>query len=211
MARYNEILVGRFNRFLQKYLQMKGEPPAPQLSSEIQPGFVFFHGRENRYLEGWNTYQQHFTAGPTALNQSGLRLRMPKTAGVIAIIEMLSIACFAGEAAQAEVHGGTATVDLANVISAGSGQRLDGRGQQAASLVASTQSSAVTVPVLTGDTDRWRIAVGASFTSFAIETEDQEFPIVPGDAVQLVQNPVNIVLRVSVMWRERALEESEAT
>src|SRR5882762_4396490 len=39
MARFNEILTGRYNRFLQKLLQMKGGPPSAQLASEIQPGF----------------------------------------------------------------------------------------------------------------------------------------------------------------------------
>ncbi len=39
MALFNEILVGRYNRFLQRLLSMKGHPPAPQLASEIQPNF----------------------------------------------------------------------------------------------------------------------------------------------------------------------------
>jgi len=35
MAKFNEILAGRYNRFLQKLFQMKGGPPSAQLSSEI--------------------------------------------------------------------------------------------------------------------------------------------------------------------------------
>ena len=36
MALYNEILVGRFNRGLQKFLSIKGGPPAPQRPMSLE-------------------------------------------------------------------------------------------------------------------------------------------------------------------------------
>jgi len=39
MAVYNEIGIGRWNRFIQKLTDIKGSPPARQLASEI----VFQH------------------------------------------------------------------------------------------------------------------------------------------------------------------------
>ncbi len=56
MARYNEILVGRYNRFLQKLLSMKGPASMPQLAGELQATFPFFNGVENRNLEGWGRW-----------------------------------------------------------------------------------------------------------------------------------------------------------
>src|SRR6266851_4747570 len=56
MARFNEILVGRYNRSLQKLLSMKGQAVMPQLASELQPTFSFFSGAENRYLESWERF-----------------------------------------------------------------------------------------------------------------------------------------------------------
>src|SRR5437660_10167921 len=58
MARFNEIQVGRYNRFIQKLLQIKGPPSMAQVATEMQPVFQFFNGAENRYLEGWLRYGQ---------------------------------------------------------------------------------------------------------------------------------------------------------
>src|SRR5438093_5107434 len=56
MALHNEILVGRFNKYLTKLLGMKGEAPAPQIASEIQAQLSIFTGVENRAIEGWYRY-----------------------------------------------------------------------------------------------------------------------------------------------------------
>jgi hypothetical protein len=58
MAKYNEILTGRYNRFIQKLFSMKGPAPAPQLSSDIAMQMSFFNGVENRYLEGWDCWSR---------------------------------------------------------------------------------------------------------------------------------------------------------
>src|ERR1700731_3905542 len=92
MARYNEILVARYNRYLQKLLGFKGGPPAAQLSSEIMPTLGIHRpgSRENYYLEGWDTFW--FTRA--AVSVGGItnvqRLRNPAGSKVIAIFEQIT-------------------------------------------------------------------------------------------------------------------------
>src|SRR5437879_1331505 len=90
MARYNEILVGRFNRFLQKVFAMKGEPPAPQLAGEISPNFQLFSGVENRYLEAWDRFAAGVNVAPVAGNLSGIRLRNPAGSNIVAVLERVT-------------------------------------------------------------------------------------------------------------------------
>ncbi len=77
MARYNEILVGRYNRRLQKLFSMKGEPPAPQLSTEIGTTLNLFSGIEERYLEGWAVFSLHVNNTVGAGVNAGVRFRNP--------------------------------------------------------------------------------------------------------------------------------------
>ncbi len=87
MAVYNEIGIGRWNRFIQKITDIKGSPPARQLASEIVFQHPIFHGQENRYLESWDRFGVGLSVGPIAAQQSGLRLVNPSGSNVIAVVE----------------------------------------------------------------------------------------------------------------------------
>src|SRR6266478_3124367 len=89
MAKFNEILAGRYNRFLQKLFQLKGGPPSAQLASEVMPIFPFFNGRENRWLEGWNTFALVRAENALAGFSSVVRLRNPPSSNIICIFERL--------------------------------------------------------------------------------------------------------------------------
>src|SRR5260370_16724185 len=91
MAEYNEILVGRFNRSLQKLLGMKGGPPAAQLSGEIMPVLPFTLGVENRYLEGFTMYGA--APGPTGgVGQTAvIRLLNPINSNLLVILHFLTL------------------------------------------------------------------------------------------------------------------------
>jgi hypothetical protein len=49
-----------------------------------------------------------------------------------------------------------------------------------------------------------------SFFDFIIDTI-HEFPLLPGDAIQVQSGVANQASNISWMWRERFLEESERT
>src|SRR5258708_15624953 len=91
-AVYNEIGIGRWNRFIQKITDIKGSPPARQLASEIVFKHPIFSGQENRYLESWDLFGVGITVGAIAGQSSGLRLRNPSASNVIAVLTKAVVA-----------------------------------------------------------------------------------------------------------------------
>ena len=211
MALFNEILVGRFNRAVQKLFSMKGPAALSQVSSELQMNMNFGSGVENRYLEGWDRYAIAKQQAAVAANQSGLRYRNPAGSNVIAVFEKLAIRFANGQAAtQVSIQSGTTSLDLATVIgTAGAG--LDSRGRPASTLILSQQASAVTVPLLAGNNPVDAYNATGFLNVEAIINEHQEIPLLPGQALQFVNDIVNTQLLVVAWWRERYLEDSERT
>src|SRR6266481_7869116 len=103
MAVYNEIGIGRWNRFIQKITDIKGSPPARQLASEIVFQHPIFSGQENRYLESWDRFGIGLSVGPIAAQQSGVRLTNPSSSNVILVVEKITVA------------QGSASVQLMNI------------------------------------------------------------------------------------------------
>src|SRR5258708_20335578 len=92
MARYNEILTGRFNRLLQKLLQMKGGPPAPQLASEISPQLSIPDlGVESRFHLGWNSWGFAINTGGAVGTASPAQFGNPPNSNVIRAIPNITI------------------------------------------------------------------------------------------------------------------------
>jgi hypothetical protein len=214
MAKYNEILVGRFNRGLQKHFSMKGEPPAPQLSSDIVPSVAFFWGRENRYLESWYTFGQRMTApAPGAGNTAAVRLRNPAGSNIVAVIERVVATNTAGVADQPILrHGigsGGTIPDLNSVINLGSAA-LDARGQTAPNCIGS-QTAATNQVAPPSSVVIAQLAFGANGFCEYIPTDIDEIPLLPGDCYDVVSNAINQQLVTSWLWRERFLEDSERT
>lgn len=205
MARYNEILVARYNRALQKLLGMKGEPPAPQLASEIQPSLLFGAGVENRFVESWNRFAQATVTAAAAANQSAVRLRNPGGSNVIAVIEKMTHAFTVAD--QGFVAHGQALVDLANNFNAATA--FDSRQAGAAVLRYSSQNTTPSVPGLQNQGILCIAHAAAAATVDYIFTEDQQIVLLPGDALQMVENTVNVAMETTFWWRERFLEEGE--
>jgi len=209
MARYNEILAGRFNRALQKFFSMKGGPPAPQLASEITPNIQYGGmGPDFRYLEGWNKFGACVSVGGAPANQTGIRCRNPANSNAVAVIEKL----FLSYAQPNQVNGtqGTATTDLAT-INVMSGLSFDQRANPGSAMVFSNQNNAVAVPLLTNSAlllQRPSLGAGQEQVDL-IQTDDQELLLLPGAAHQYVIVAVNQVLFLTMWWRERFLEDSE--
>src|SRR5260370_30064365 len=159
MARFNEILVGRYNRALQKISGIKGEAPAPQLASEIMPIFGMFYGVENRHLESWERYAAFSTAATGAAAFAQSQLLNPLGSGVIIVVEKLAM--FAG---------GTETLRIMIVVKTGTAlatavvaQRLDSR-EPPASVGNVSSSTAGAGVIQSGAIDIARYAVLAHTT-----------------------------------------------
>lgn len=208
MGRYNEILVGRFARGVQKLFGVKGEVPVGSLAGELVVSHGLATGVENRYLEGWNRFGAVTDAGPTAANQSGGRIRNPSGSNILAVMEKVVVSCSSND--RLLLQQGQATVDLGTVVAI-QGNRLDQRGLQAPSLIVSQQSSAVSLPALTNQFTFFGPLCLANTPYDVIWDENMELTILPGDALQFSAVTVNERFLSGLIWRERFLEESERT
>ncbi len=202
MARFNEVLIGRWNRFFQKLTSIKGGPPSPQLASEITPVFeVEAISVEDRFLLGWNRYGFGATQIGGAANIAAFRFRNPANSNVIGVLESIEIVCNLADFIN--VTYGKIATDLVNAITPGA---IDGRSGQGSSSIVFSDAPLAAASLLP------RIAFlrrADSFSEQWIYNPNQEIPIAPGFALQVENVTVNLNLTVSAVWRERILEEGE--
>lgn len=205
MARYNEILAGRYNRMLQKLFQMKGQAPAPQLAGDISVNMQLFNGCENRYLEQWDLFAFGTSVAAVAAINSTLRIRNPAGSNRIAVITKAMIS--AATADTGLINGQATNADL--VVSAQNSTRLDARLGVAniSSMIISNSDATHPGGLARKFQTNFPTGGGVDF----ILHQDQEIPLLPGDAYELQDGTVNIAINVMFMWRERFLEEGERT
>jgi hypothetical protein len=206
MARFNEILVGRFNRALQKLLSMKGGPPSAQLATEITPNIQFnAMGQDFRALEDWYRFGIANEVLANAANQSATRLRNPATSNRIVVIEKIVIA--GSIAMQVQIETQTSAADLLNVVAINSNVSWDKRKNVGSALILSS-TNVGPVGLSLGRELAW-LPASSSYNS--VLTDDQEIILSPGEALQVRTVTQNALLDTSFWWRERFFEESEAT
>lgn len=204
MAKYNEILVGRFNRALQKITGIKGLVPSPQLAGEISPTMELFPvGAEHRYLESVIRYGNLQTISAVAAQNSAIQIRNPAGSNVVGVVEKLVF------------RGGTAamTINLALGPQGGNfttfaptNRSLDNRAaNQASTLFLSGGNNVTALPFTFANPG---LANAAQDYDFILST-DQEITILPGDALMAFTQQVNVTLMMELIWRERFLEEGE--
>lgn len=205
MALFNEIQVGRFNRFAQKLLSMKGPPSLPTLASDLQFVHPVDSGIENRYLQGWDLYCQ--ILGPfTGTGQSLAELRNPSTSNAVGVLTRLAFSESVAESC-AFVLTRNATADQTTVIST-IPRQLDKRGRGGPSLIASDNSGAA----LTGQggfsINYWVFTNAGVNVLTEVLRQGEEVLVLPGDAVS-INTTSAASLTALFVWRERFLEDSE--
>jgi hypothetical protein len=200
MAKYNEILVGRFNNALKKFFSMKGPAPAPQVAGEIGATIPLFFGVENRFLEEWTRFASFNAQAGVAATFASLRLRNPTGSNVIVVVEKIAVAFTVVDIVSTFL--GPLTGDLATIIATAT--RLDARGRPAGSAVLSQGT-----PAAINTTNIWAADGAPNVTIDEVLDENQEITVLPGDVIQIQSQTANTLLRASIMWRERFLEESE--
>ncbi len=208
MARYNEIMVGRFNRLLQKLLSMKGSAPASQLGSEILPVLPLTYGVELRYLESWDRFANGVITAAAVGFVSAQQLRNPSGSNVIAVVEKLVFGNTSTSTSQGHVSAGAIGTDLASVVS-GVNTRMDPRGRPSSTLQYSQQNTTAALGDLTEILAFPWFTGGGPANYDVIATDNQEITVLPGDAIRVVQGTQNIPLPCAIIWRERLMEESE--
>jgi len=204
VAKFNEILVGRYNRLLQKLFSIKGTAPVPVLSTEVQPAISLFGGAELRYLEGWDLFGNGALIAGVVAQNSGVRLRNPLGSNIIVVVmkalfEVDAVSLLIGRI-------GAINTDLnLGVLSSG---RWDARTQRTSSIAQFSTGNAA--PSFGGVMLSTEIDA-ADFHFHGLES-NVEIPLLPGDSLQFdTATSTNQVLRPTLWWRERFLEESERT
>jgi len=133
MARFNEVQVARYNRFLQKLLAMKGQAVTPILSTEMQGVINFFNGAENRYLESWFRFGVFTSVAANAGQLSAFLLDNPGGSNVMAVVEKIAIANANASATDFKLEHGPKTGNYATIVS--NIARFDPPGQQVPTLI----------------------------------------------------------------------------
>ncbi len=209
MARYNEILVGRYNRALQKLLSMKGPASIVSISDQIVPSFSLFYGAENRYLEGWYRYGLTVvTALPLAGNRSAVRIRMNAGTNAVGVLERISVTKVTALSLPLLFVNSIATVMPTEDVASYTAPSIDVRQQQSSSQA--IISSSINFGIL-GTGVLLRLPCSTTVAGEYIFTDIQELPLVQGSQYTVVDDTLVDQMLVSFMWRERFLEDSERT
>ncbi len=204
MALYNEILAGRFNRFLQKHLSMKGLPPSPQLAGDIQPVLALYLGEEANVHQGWEPFAIDVLQPAAVGAGNELRLRNPTLSGVIVRLE--SIYFSANSVSRIDLQYGQPGADL-GTSQAAAVRSLDTRGRAQSVLVASSAQPAAQSQIGTNINSAFTAA--NTWTDFLVS--GHQLLLLPTSAVQLSDSTLNISTVMGFRWWERALEDSEVT
>jgi hypothetical protein len=204
MARFNEVLAGRYNRFLQKLFVLKGGPPSPQLASEISTAIVFFNGVENRYLEGWNIFGFGQTLNGAVGNPAMIQLRNPSASNVVAVVESLVLSTTAADSISISL--GTFASNLGAVLNT---SIIDIRGGQIAVTGSNLTLSQSNSTAGGGLGRNFFFLTQAAVPFQVIQNENQEIPILPGATWRVETIAASNALTYGIRWRERLLEESE--
>ena len=206
MALFNEILVGRLNRWVQKFYAIKsGTASLTQLLPTVQTVNIVQSGVEDRYLQGWARYMFTATQAAVAAANSIVQLRNPTTSGVVAVIEKLNI--MPGAASLTQVQIINQQTDAATLLTM-TANRIDRRTNPAPSCIPS--SGSVGAPGAIGQAI-FRMSLALNSNAEFIAHADQELTILPGDTCVALCELVNTQVSVAFMWRERPLESSELT
>lgn len=204
MALYNEILVGRYNRLMQKLFSMKGGPPAPQLSSDLQMVMALFHSEGERYLEGWDTFGASLASGPVVGQNDCIRLRNPAGSGVLAEVFRWQVFQTAAGNQTLNFRIAAGKADLGGAFS--SPGRFDARSIRSSTLLMSQASGVANTGFLIL---QQRITADPNIVE-AIPT-GLTLPLLPGDSLDFETSGLNVAVVANMWWRERPLEASEIT
>ncbi len=206
MAIFNEILVGRFNKSLQRHFGIKGHAPVRQLGGEVMPVIQLSKFVESLYLESWNFFSVQRTQSPIATQFSQLQIRNPPNSNIVAIIlRAWMTSTIADGAVPSLICMGPKLTDF-STIEGPQLLRFDARGPGGlgSSLIGSSTVGASSTFVA----QRLFLSKPANGFSDFLRPEDT-LPLLPGDAFMMQGSNGGSVDASGIWWMERYLEESE--
>ncbi len=160
---------------------------------------------ETNPQKGWNRFSVAFVVQANAANQSACRLRNPLLSGKVAIIEKVLIS----DKVAGDVHNiflGTSVVDLGNPTDVAAS--MDSPGGSIVSGMTVSHQNNPAPPALGNPGLLSAPAMGVStltaITNYdLILTDNSEFVLNPGSALQIITVQINTLLNAFIWWRER--------
>lgn len=204
-GKLNEIQEGRFNRFLQKFLAIKGTAPSPTLSTDISLHFSINLLPDVWVLQDWQPFV--FAPNPTASagNFQRAEVRNPKTSNVIALIYRASINTAGASDAYSLIQFQNATTDQGTVTIA---NQLDRRGKPNSAMVVSHNNGAAPVAPGGGQANYY-VTNSVTNTGKDFLLPGEFLILAPGDAWVLQDTALATGANMSFVWIERGLGDSE--
>ena len=203
MAVYNEIGIGRWNRFIQKITDIKGSPPARQLASEIVFQHPIFHGAENRYLESWDLFGLSTTSFQVIGQNSGVQFRNPVGSNVIAVFQKITMSAGASAIGFTVEYQLGLNVDL-NVLNVS--VPMENRSRSSSTVIVSSNSAGA---IASGNNIFTAPSNPSTVLVEVIQDTLHEIVLPPGATLVLSGQTVNTAAFFSAWWRERFLEPAE--
>jgi hypothetical protein len=202
MAQLNEILVGRFNRGLQKLFGIKGHTPVASLAPEIMPVSSVFSGQETRYLDGWNRYSGSIAIAAQAAATVGLQVHIPVgVTTLLVVIEKISI-----ETAAAQEIDLSQSLAIGSLGTAQGASGMDTRQKAPPASPSAVLSSSILSPTPGNMIER---LFPPALQTFSLVDPGIILANV-SSGVRLTTTLVNTAVNFTFQWRERVLEEVEA-
>lgn len=198
-----DVWLGRFSRWVEKVFNAKGGPVLVDVAPSVQPVLSLDKGVDQRYLEGWNRFSVVAATTAVAANFGRVRLRNPTGSNVIVVIEQITVTPIAG-ADNPIVTWGATTSDLIGPVTL-SFTRIDPRGNPTPTLIITTNQQAA------GGQPLMQRGTASGIATDFINNVDQQLVNLPGQAIDIQIGTANLQANTSIMWRERALEQSELT
>jgi len=207
MALFNEILVGRYNRLLQKLLSMKGDPPSPQLAGDLTAGITLESDRiEYGFLSGEMKCVGTIGRAADAANFGVCGLFNGTASGALVVVEGLVITNQNAAIQDFSIILGGATGGLANTTR-GLPRDLRFLTKQSTAIMGNAVEAALTGTIV----QQYRVIPGDSIyvpLDVVLPPNSTLQPFPPNICV--AGGVINIFVRANFLWRERQLESSEA-
>ena len=204
MALFNEILVGRLNRWVQKFYAIKsGSASLTQLLPTIQTINPVFSGAEDRYLQAFIQQSVFFSVAAVAAQFGQCQIRNPLGSGVIVTVYQVVVSAGSADNPLLQVINNR-NVDFATTSALGSS--MDNRAS--GSSVIASQGTAVAQ--VSGGSASWGVNMGVG-NQYNFLQNGSEVPILPGCCLVGQAGTVNQVTNWTMTFRVRPLESSELT
>lgn len=209
MARFNELQVGRYNRYFQKILSMKGPATVVTIADEIIPVLPLIAKAEDLFMQGWDAYALGDAVAGVAADQTVYALRNPAGSNVIAVISRLNIQVASADTIVVRMQNGN-TSNLAGSTPGIAAVNLDTRSPRRAATLINTFLNSAAPPNLGQPIAQMKTAAaGLTPVEMCINTPEDEIVLAPDTHLEILTFGVNNSMQVTVRWRERFLEDSE--